>query len=75
MPHLSVAENIFLGAAPTRGLGLIDWRRLYARHGGSCWRSRDGRSPPDTPLHRLSLAERQMVEIAKALRAGQRRCW
>ncbi len=30
VPHLSVAENIFLGAAPTRGLGWIDWRRLYA---------------------------------------------
>ncbi len=28
VPHLSVAENIFLGAAPTRGLGIIDWRRL-----------------------------------------------
>src|ERR671912_1575041 len=30
VPHLSVAENIFLGAAPTWIPGVIDWRRLYA---------------------------------------------
>jgi ribose transport system ATP-binding protein len=31
VPHLSVAENIFLGAAPTFLPGVIDWRRLRAR--------------------------------------------
>src|SRR6266404_8528747 len=31
VPQLSVAENIFLGAAPARIAGLIDWRTLYAR--------------------------------------------
>jgi ABC-type sugar transport system ATPase subunit len=31
VPHLSVAENIFLGAEPTRGLGWVDWRRLYGQ--------------------------------------------
>src|SRR5687767_10959977 len=29
VPHLSVAENIFLGEAPTWAPGVIDWRRLY----------------------------------------------
>ncbi|MBA2302900.1 MAG: sugar ABC transporter ATP-binding protein, partial [Acidobacteria bacterium] len=31
VPHLSVAENIFLGAAPTTWGGLIDWRQLHER--------------------------------------------
>jgi len=67
VPHLSVAENIFLGAAPTRGLGVIDWRRLSAA--ASQLLSELGMNlSPDTPLDQLSLAQRQMVEIAKALK-------
>ena len=31
VPHLSVAENIFLGAIPTRWGGLIDWHELNLR--------------------------------------------
>jgi ribose transport system ATP-binding protein len=67
VPHLSVAENIFLGAAPTRWLGVIDWRGL-AREASSLLRELGLDLAPDTPVHRLSLAQRQMVEIAKALR-------
>ena len=66
VPQLSVAENIFLGEAPTRA-GFIDWRaltesttRLLTELGLNLDAS--------TPLHRLSLAQRQLVEIAKALR-------
>ena len=67
VPHLSVAENVFLGAAPTRGLGVIDWRRLF----DSTARLLNDLGmdiAPATSLHRLSLAQRQMVEIAKALK-------
>src|SRR5688572_1929577 len=67
VPQLSVAENIFLGDVPTRGPGFIDWRalteattRLLAELGLDL--------EAQTPLHRLSLAQRQLVEIAKALR-------
>jgi ribose transport system ATP-binding protein len=67
VPHVSVAENIFLGAAPTRGFGWIDWRRLYAQT-SELLQSLGLALPPDRLLSRLSLAERQMVEIAKALR-------
>jgi ribose transport system ATP-binding protein len=66
VPHLSVAENIFLGAAPTRWAGVIDWRRLHddttqllANLGMTL--------DPLAPVYRLSLAQQQMVEIAKAL--------
>ena len=43
VPHLSAAENIFLGAAPTRGFGFIDWRGCASRRAScspiSAWRS------------------------------------
>jgi ribose transport system ATP-binding protein len=67
IPHLSVAENIFLGAAPTRGFGVIDWRRLSAAT-SELLNDLGMNLSPDTPLARLSLAQRQMVEIAKALK-------
>ena len=67
VPHLSVAENVFLGAAPTQFPGVIDWRALSAattRLLGDLGMNISA----ETPLSQLSLAQRQMVEIAKALR-------
>ncbi len=64
-PNLSVAENVFLGRAPTRG-GLIDWRRLYANAEALAARlgiELDVRAR----VEELSVARQQMVEIAKAL--------
>src|SRR5437588_8781846 len=64
-PNLSVAENVFLGRAPTRG-GLIDWRRLYANAEALATRlgiELDVRAR----VEELSVARQQMVEIAKAL--------
>jgi len=66
VPHLSVAENIFLGSAPTRWGGIIDWRRLYAT-AGQLLGDLGMEFSPQTPLRALSLAQRQMVEIAKSL--------
>ena len=67
VPQLSVAENIFLGDAPTHGAGFIDWRALF--ESTSTLLAELGlRLDPRAPLHRLSLAQRQLVEIAKALR-------
>jgi ribose transport system ATP-binding protein len=68
VPHLSVAENIFLGSAPTTWGGLIDWRQLHERT-ARLLADLGLAIAPDIPLHRLSLAQRQMVEIAKALGA------
>jgi ribose transport system ATP-binding protein len=67
VPQLSAAENIFLGAAPTRGLGILDWRALRART-RTLLDELDLDLPLDVPVGRLSLAARQMVEIAKALK-------
>lgn len=61
-PHLSVAENIFLGELP---LG-ISWRALRARARELI--SRLGFDiPPDAIIEDLSVAHQQVVEIAKAL--------
>ncbi|HEX6162896.1 MAG TPA: sugar ABC transporter ATP-binding protein [Vicinamibacterales bacterium] len=68
VPHLSVAENIFLGAAPTRLPGVIDRRRLHDQT-TALLAGLGMDLDPGALLSRLSLAQRQMVEIAKALRA------
>jgi ribose transport system ATP-binding protein len=67
VPHLSVAENIYLGATPTRFAGVIDWRRLHAQT-ARLLSDLGMEIPPSTLVGRLSLAQRQMVEIAKALK-------
>jgi ribose transport system ATP-binding protein len=65
MPHRSVAENIFLGLEPTRN-GLLD--RAKMRSGAERLLARVGaRVAPDDHTSRLSIAEQQLVEIAKAL--------
>jgi ribose transport system ATP-binding protein len=64
--QLSVAENIFLGAMPTKAGGIVDWTALNtaaARLLADLGMSID----PRTRVSRLGLAHRQMVEIAKAL--------
>jgi rhamnose transport system ATP-binding protein len=65
-PHLSIAENIYMGRQPRASLGRIDraltrrWSRdLFARLGVAL--------DPDRPALGLSIADQQMVEIAKAL--------
>jgi inositol transport system ATP-binding protein len=66
VPTLSVAENIFIGREPLRLGRFIDWRRM--REDARAITARVGLSiDPDTPVSDLSVAEQQMVEIARAL--------
>ena len=65
VPHLSVAENILLGRERT-WLGLIDYEELYRRAQREL--DRIGlRVDLRTRVMDLSVAQRQMIEIAKAL--------
>ncbi len=64
-PQLSVAENIFLGRAPTQR-GMIRWRRLYDE-ARSALAMLDAPIDPRRMVSTLSVAEQQIVEIAKAL--------
>jgi ribose transport system ATP-binding protein len=65
VPHLSVAENIFLAREPRRG-GFIDFKRLRG-DAQSCLERLGVKIRPDAPVMGLSVAQQQMVEIAKAL--------
>ncbi len=63
--HLNVAENIFLGREKT-SYGFIDFKQL--RRDAEVALAKIGLSVDvETPLAKLGIAERQMVEIAKAL--------
>jgi ribose transport system ATP-binding protein len=66
--NLDVASNVFLGREPRRGgfLRLIDRARMYREARVYLERLRL-EVPPDTPLARLSIAQQQLVEIAKTL--------
>jgi rhamnose transport system ATP-binding protein len=66
-PHLSVAENIFTGAYPTTSLGLID-RPSYRQTAVGLLESLHIALDPDRRVQELSVAEREFVAIARALR-------
>jgi ABC-type sugar transport system ATPase subunit len=67
-PNLSVAENILLGREPTRLGVLIDRRRLVAAAEALVAElDMPEIGPVRAPVGSLSVARRQMVEIARAL--------
>lgn len=67
IPNLTVAENLWLGVEPLLPPGLLDSRRM-------AWQARElfatlgfPAIDPGVPVRELPLAERQLVEIAKAI--------
>ncbi|MCQ0969713.1 sugar ABC transporter ATP-binding protein [Paracoccus sp. TK19116] len=69
-PDLTVADNIFLGREMTRG-----WRLDHAamrRAAGDLLEELDTRIDPRARIRDLSVPDRQMVEIAKALSRNAR---
>jgi D-xylose transport system ATP-binding protein len=70
VPALSVAENVRLGDWPTSS-GLVDW--VEARRDAREWLLRLGLDVDlETPVEKLGAGQRQLVEIAKALRRRAR---
>jgi ribose transport system ATP-binding protein len=65
-PHLTVAENIFLGRLPKTVLGSVDWRKTQAAAREVLDRL-GFRVDPAARIDAISVAQRQMVEIAKAI--------
>jgi ribose transport system ATP-binding protein len=65
-PELSVAENVFLGREPRGRLGTIDRRTMEARTVEVLARL-GHRLDPRAKARTLTVADQQMVEIAKAL--------
>ena len=65
-PDLSVAENIFMGRQPRRSLGRVDHRSVRSAT-ADLFRRLGVDLDPDQPARGLSIADQQLVEIAKAL--------
>ncbi len=63
--NLSVAENLFVNAQPMRR-GAVDWRTLRSR-ATALLRELDADFDAEMPAGRLSIAQKHVVQIARAL--------
>lgn len=66
MPSMSVAENIWIGREPLNRLGLVDHRQLRLRT-QALFEQLAIAIDPGAEVRTLTVASRQMVEIAKAV--------
>lgn len=65
-PDLSVTENVFMGRQPTGRFGVIDKPAMRAEV-IELMRRLGVRIDPDRPTQGLSIADQQIIEIAKAI--------
>ncbi len=65
-PDLTVAENVFIGHAPSGRLGSIDWRGMR-RAAQALFAELDVQFDVGAPVRGVSMADQQLIEIAKAL--------
>ena len=66
MPHMSIAENIWIGREQLNGFHMVNHREMHRCTAALLERLRINLDPEET-VGNLSIAERQMVEIAKAV--------
>lgn len=66
MAELTIAENICLGMYPEKKFHLIDYKKMN-QIAAECLEKLDFRVNPQKPVGQLSLAQQQLIEIAKAL--------
>jgi simple sugar transport system ATP-binding protein len=72
VPHLSVAENVFLGASlPGSAPGTVSWAAMRRRT-RDIMREWGFDIAPETPCRELSVEQLQVVEIVRALARGAR---
>ena len=66
VPGLSIAENVYCGNLPTSRFGFVDWKKIYREA-----QEKLARFELDIDVSRkmedTTVAERQMIEIARAL--------
>ena len=70
-PDLDIAENIFVGRRPTLVSGWVDWRKIY-REAEQLLSSLGVHLNLKTKARYLSIAQQQMIEIARALSVNAR---
>jgi len=70
-PDLTVAENVFIGHAPSGRLGTLDWggTRRAAR---ALFDELEVQFDVDAPVRGLSMADQPLIEIAKSLSVDAR---
>ncbi len=66
MPYMTVAENIWIRREPTNKLGFVDHAAMF-RQTDELFRRLNIDIDPEIQVRELSVASRQMVEIAKAV--------
>ncbi|HWX63010.1 sugar ABC transporter ATP-binding protein [Bradyrhizobium sp.] len=66
-PELTVAENIFMGHAPRKGLGRLDWRAMREKTKALLASLEIHDLQADRVVGSLSVGNRQRVEILRAL--------
>ncbi len=69
--ELSVAENIYIGHAPRNKLGFVNWKAVYARSQALLF-SLETSVDVRMKLKELSIAQRHLVAIARALSVDSR---
>jgi len=70
-PDLTVAENVFIGHAPPGRLGTIDWGSTR-RAAQALFDQLDVQFDIAAPVRGLSMADQQLIEIAKSLSVDAR---
>lgn len=69
IPHLTVAENIYLGRLPKKNILngiIIDWKKAY-KDAKEILLSMNVNIEPDVMVSNLSVGQQQVVEIVKAM--------
>ncbi|HAV24018.1 MAG TPA: D-xylose ABC transporter ATP-binding protein [Bacteroidetes bacterium] len=66
VPHMTVAENVFLGHEKTKGFGIVDYKHLNART-EEILATLSLKIAPTELLAHLSPAEVQLVQVARAI--------
>lgn len=67
MPHLTLAQNIFIGREPRRGAGFLLDETALNQQTAELFATMHLKLDPKTRVSNLTIAKQQMVEIAKAL--------
>jgi len=70
-PDLTIAENVFIGHAPTGRFGSVGWREM-SREAARIFRELDVEMDVGALVRGLSMADQQLIEIAKALSVDAR---
>lgn len=66
-PHLSIAENVFLGNEQTTLKGVIDWTRTHKRAQEMLARVGLENENLNAPVSSLGVGKQQLIEIARAM--------